>query len=149
MSNGQAQIKYLYAVQDGCCTEEHYGLQVARIAGLTESVLQRAHVISVKLELNLMNQKEARKAQELALKASHVPFVKRLKAAKEAWTGTPEGLLVYIKGLLEDYKEQRGLTVMGENGHHSEVHQGECSEFAHGDDDVAFLDESLFEHVEA
>lgn len=44
-------MKYTYIVKDGISTQEHYGLELALMAGLSRDVIDRSYEISVKVYL--------------------------------------------------------------------------------------------------
>jgi DNA mismatch repair ATPase MutS len=98
MNRGEkAKMTFLYKAENGICEEEHYGIQVAEMAGMDASLIERAHEISKEL-------KKAKSPEKRKKNAS--VMVKRLLKARECWKGSEEDLRVYLKQVWKDYRQE-------------------------------------------
>lgn len=123
------RMRMLYTIQDGCVKESHYGIAMAKVAGLPDTVIEIAETVSKTLAKGIERKKMGSRALKVARRRKLVLGLReQLGQAKE---GGMQGrvLGVWLKGLQDEFV--RRMAAIGEEG------EGEGDEEEEKEEEVA------------
>ncbi|KAL8651804.1 MAG: hypothetical protein Q9210_003054 [Variospora velana] len=112
MSENHDRLTMLYTVEKGCIKETHYGIAMAKVAGLPANVIEIAEHVSSTLERNTERKRKQSKGIALARKRKLILGLRvQLKQAQESGM---EGVVLgkWLKALQDEFV--RGMAALDE-----------------------------------
>ncbi|KAL9002987.1 MAG: hypothetical protein Q9188_004105 [Gyalolechia gomerana] len=123
------RMRMLYTIQDGCVKESQYGIAMAKVAGLPDTVIEIAETVSKTLAKGIERKKRGSRALKVARRRKLVLGLReQLGQAKE---GGMQGrvLGVWLKGLQDEFvRRMAAIEEEGEEDGEWEVDEEEREE---------------------
>ncbi|KAL9010756.1 MAG: hypothetical protein Q9173_004335, partial [Seirophora scorigena] len=103
VSETHDRMTMLYRVQDGCVRETHYGIAMAKVAGLPADVIEVAEKVSLTLERNMERKRKNSKGIVQARKRKLILGLR--EQLRQARDGNMQGkvLGLWLKGLQDEF----------------------------------------------